>query len=274
MDIGAMRAYVRAECAREQNVFGPSFYEEHLAVVAEYGTRLAERLGADREIVETAAWLHDIAAVRDRAALPRHAALGAAMAGELLCPHGYTAAEAGRIAACIASHSTPLAIGEGTTEEVCVSNADAIAQIVRPVYWLYMVYGVRRLGYEEGRRWLLERVEGNWRGLVGNGFWVLSWIGERDSKGRQPRENPGARLQTPEVVPSIVVRHSNLRPSLIPEPPQSHADTLHPLTVGAPHPSCELPQWRQLRTQPDLCRCRGYHECPRSRVVPSQLKML
>jgi uncharacterized protein len=166
MNIGAMRAYVRAECAREQNVFGSSFYEEHLAVVAEYGTRLAERLGADREIVETAAWLHDIAAVRDRAALPRHAALGAAMAGELLCPHGYTAAEAGRIAACIASHSTPLAIGEGTAEEVCVSNADAIAQIVRPVYWLYMVYGVRRLGFEEGRRWLLERVESNWRGLV------------------------------------------------------------------------------------------------------------
>jgi uncharacterized protein len=128
--------------------------------------RLAEQFGADREIVETAAWLHDIAAVRDAAALPRHAALGAEMAGGLLCGYGYTPAEVERVAACIASHSSPVATGGGTAEEVCVSNADAIAQIVRPAYWLFVVYGVRKLSYEEGRRWLLERVEGNWRALV------------------------------------------------------------------------------------------------------------
>ncbi len=34
-------------------------------------------------------------------------------------------------------HAIPVAPDKGTKEEVCVSNADAISQIIRPAYWLY-----------------------------------------------------------------------------------------------------------------------------------------
>jgi hypothetical protein len=71
-----------------------------------------------------------------------------------------------QVAACIASHATPVQVGGGSTEDVCVSNADAMSQIVRPAYWLYFAFRVRQLGFAEGRDWLRQRVENNWATLI------------------------------------------------------------------------------------------------------------
>ncbi len=154
------------ECRSDKNAFGPAFFEQHLSVVVEYAERLGEALGADLEIVELAAWLHDIAAVQDVAALPRHPALSAEVARKVLREKGYPAERTGRVAACIASHAAPVQVGSGSTEEVCVSNADAMSQIVRPAYWLYFAFRVRRLDFAEGRDWLRQRVENNWAALI------------------------------------------------------------------------------------------------------------
>jgi len=163
MDSPEIEALVRTECNREPNVFGPSFFDEHAAVVVRYATALAERLHADREIVAAAAWLHDLAAVKDASALPRHAAEGAVLASEILKSFGWPEERAARVAACVASHSTPVAAG--TAEEICVSHADAMAQIARPLYWAWMVYGLRRSDFADGRAWLLSRYEQNWLAL-------------------------------------------------------------------------------------------------------------
>ena len=72
-----VKEYVLQECRGSRNAFGPAFFEEHLSVVVEYARKLGNTLGADLEIVELAAWLHDLAAIQDIAALPRHPALGA-----------------------------------------------------------------------------------------------------------------------------------------------------------------------------------------------------
>ena len=58
-----VREYVLDACKGSSNAFGPAFFEQHLLVVREYSGRLAQALGAEAEIVELAAWLHDIAAV-------------------------------------------------------------------------------------------------------------------------------------------------------------------------------------------------------------------
>jgi uncharacterized protein len=84
----------------------------------------------------------------------------------MLLERGYPAERTERVATCIASHSAPIQIGNGSAEEVCVSNADAMSQIVRPAYWLYFAFRVRRLGFAEGRDWLRQRVENNWAALI------------------------------------------------------------------------------------------------------------
>ncbi len=166
MSIELIQGRVRAECQRPENVFGEAFFDQHLAVVADYGRRLAEKLGADTGIVETAAYLHDLSAVRDVSTLPDHPRLSAEIARELLAELDSAPEQIERIARCILTHSTPLSIGQGSLEEVCLSNADAISQIVRPTYFLFVAYSIRKLGYREGRQWLLDRIEANWSGLI------------------------------------------------------------------------------------------------------------
>ena len=139
-----IREYVFNECNSSKNAFGRAFFEQHLSVVVEYARTLGKTLDADLEIVELAAWLHDIAAVQDVAALRRHPALSAEIARKMLLEKGYPSERTQRVAACIASHSAPVQIGGGRPEEVCVSNADAMSQVVRPAYWLYFAFRVRR----------------------------------------------------------------------------------------------------------------------------------
>ncbi|MCL5281669.1 MAG: HD domain-containing protein [Planctomycetes bacterium] len=160
------RECVLKDCKSGKNAFGPAFFEQHLSVVVAYAMTLAETLRADLEIVELAAWLHDIAAVQDVTALPKHPALSAEVARKMLWERGYPAERIERVAACIASHSAPIQTGDGPPEEVCVSNADAMSQIVRPAYWLYFAFRVRRLDFAEGRDWLRQRVENNWAALI------------------------------------------------------------------------------------------------------------
>ncbi len=133
MEIASIRDFVCSQCQQNENIFGSSFFDQHLAVVAEYAGILAKRLGADGEIVELAAYLHDLSAVRDASTLPDHANSSAALARRLLTEHGRPQDLVERVARSIAAHSHPVPIGGGSPEEVCVSNADAIAQIVRPL---------------------------------------------------------------------------------------------------------------------------------------------
>ncbi len=166
MLLEAIRGEVRDACDRPENRLTPSFYEEHLRLVADHATSLAAALGADRELVELAAWLHDISAVLDFATLPTHPDASADAAGGMLARHGCPAARVAAVAAAIRRHSQPLRVGQGTPEEVCLSNADASAQIAAPAFWLYFAYRVRNLGFTEGREWYAARLRQNWQAMI------------------------------------------------------------------------------------------------------------
>lgn len=166
MSIIPVREYVRQACQRNENIFGPSFFEEHLSVVAGCAARLAKRLEADSEVVDLAAYLHDFSAVRDPGTLPVHAEVSADLAKQLLIERGYSPNTVAGVAEAIALHSTPLQIGEASTEAVCLSNADAAGRILRPAYWLYFAFRVRNQGFDEGRRWLRTLLETQWHALI------------------------------------------------------------------------------------------------------------
>jgi uncharacterized protein len=154
-----IRECVFTDCNSSKNALGPPFLDQHLAVVVGYAKPLAGVLGADLEIVE-------FAAVRDIAALPRHPVLSEEIARRVLEQDNYPSERTDRLARCILAHSVPAQIGGGAPEEVCLSNADAMSLIVRPAYWLYFVFRVRQLGFDEGKAWLLRRVESNWAALI------------------------------------------------------------------------------------------------------------
>jgi uncharacterized protein len=161
-----IREHVLDQCKSDRNAFGPAFFEQHLLVVLEYGRKLAVVSDADAEIVELAAYLHDLAAVGDITIIPRHHLLGADLARNVLEENNYPSERIERVARCITSHSAPVQVGGGLPEEVCVSNADAMSQIARPVYWLYYVFRVRQFDFETARAWYRQRVDSNWSQLI------------------------------------------------------------------------------------------------------------
>lgn len=156
--VAAVHDLVRAECARATNRFSPSFFEDHVLPVVDLARELAPRLGARRDVVELAAYLHDLAAIRDLSCVPTHAADGARLAGELLRVRGAPAPLAEAVARCCAAHSSPVPPGQGSAEEVCLSNADLLAQLARPAYWYFYLHRVRGLGQGEALAW--------WRGRL------------------------------------------------------------------------------------------------------------
>ena len=166
MLVADIRKFVHQACQRDENVFGPSFFDQHLSVVVDCATTLAERLGADMEVVKLAAYLHDISAVFDPATMPDHPRQSAGLAIQILLEQGYPESRANDVAHVIASHSQPIPIGSASLEEVCVSNADAATRILRPAYWMYFVFGVRKFGFEEGRQWLRSLLEKQRCGLI------------------------------------------------------------------------------------------------------------
>ena len=158
--------YIREACERPGNVLGACFHTEHLCLVHRYAIGLCRELDGDTGIVGQAAWLHDIAAILDFGCQPTHAEDGAAIAGRLLREHGYPSDRAERVEDCIRRHSKPLTLGQASLEAVCLSNADAMSQIVNPAYWLGFAMKVKSLDATAARKWYLDRIAGQWASLI------------------------------------------------------------------------------------------------------------
>jgi HD superfamily phosphodiesterase len=158
--------YVKTACGNDDNRFTKQFFEEHILIVVKYGLQLAEYYQADREIIRLAGLLHDVSVLFANNKLEVHNVDSSAVATRLLDVYSYDAERIKRVSDCILKHLRPLREGEGTREEVCVSNADAMAQIVRPAYWLYFAFKIRGLSYQEGLSWYKKRITDNWNALV------------------------------------------------------------------------------------------------------------
>lgn len=156
--VTAVAAYVREECLRPSNHFGPEFFSEHLELVTRLAVVLARRLGADPLVVALAGYLHDLSAVRNFATLPDHARESATIARSLLGDRGFSPPVVDAVARCVESHSTPPQPGRGTPEEICISNADVLSHLARPFYWSFYLYRVRGLEYAQGLAWLRGRM--------------------------------------------------------------------------------------------------------------------
>ena len=153
-------------CSRGTGPFDTSFYEKHICVMAKIADTLAQTFRADREIVVLAAYLHDISAIEDYARVSRHHILGGERAEEILSSFGYPADKIAAVRQCILTHNNPLALGQGTLEEVCISNADAVSQIMAPGYWLHYAFTAKKLDYEKGLAWYLDGMASHWNDMV------------------------------------------------------------------------------------------------------------
>jgi uncharacterized protein len=119
-------AVVRAHYSESDPVHG----WDHVQRVAALADRVAVELGADRQIVQAAAWLHDVAGAlpepgsgQDRAA---HERASAERAAEILAAEGWTQARIAEVQHCIRAHRFRGTEAAATLEAKVVFDADKL----------------------------------------------------------------------------------------------------------------------------------------------------
>ena len=157
-----IRAVVERACAAESNVFGYGIWTHHITEVARHAVRLAPELGADPEIVEIAALLHDYASVKDEALYPDHHIHGPIEASELLDRLGVPPETIQAVQHAIAAHRASAAVERRTPEAECLANADALAHLENVPSLLHLAYVGRHQGIDDGAAWVRAKIERSW----------------------------------------------------------------------------------------------------------------
>ncbi len=114
---------------RTQNCQIGQTWNYHLLPVINNACMLAERYGADRDVVEIAAIFHDYADLLDFANRDNHHIMGAELAEGVLSQDGFEQDFIDRVKKCIINHRGSVVNEKLSIEEVCVADADAMSHL-------------------------------------------------------------------------------------------------------------------------------------------------
>lgn len=144
-------------CQKETNKFGIGCYY-HIAAVVKNAEILADKYGADKEVVMIAAWLHDIASITDYSLYDLHHIHGAKMAYSILKEYSYDNKKIQLVQECIKNHRGSVDSEKHSLEELCVADADAISHFDSVPSLLYLAYVQKGMGIQEGKEFVKNKL--------------------------------------------------------------------------------------------------------------------
>ena len=127
----------------------------HILAVVKNAVELAPQYGADPEVVEIAAWLHDIASVTDYALYAEH--------------HIHGAEITALVQRCILNHRGSRRMEKHSPEEICVADADAVSHFDAVPSLFYLAFVNRDLGIDEGTQFVVGKLERSYNKLSAQG---------------------------------------------------------------------------------------------------------
>jgi putative nucleotidyltransferase with HDIG domain len=160
--IDSLEKLVKDACMSAPNIFGPGIWTHHILFVVKYGKMLAARLGADQEIVEIAALLHDYANIKDPSCDKEHHIRGAIEAESILSTFNYPHEKIEKVKQCILSHRGSVVMQKNSPEELCVASADAMAHIDQVASLLHLAFRQKDLSIEDGKTWVRNKLKRSW----------------------------------------------------------------------------------------------------------------
>jgi len=164
--IEEIRKLVEEECKKDTNIFGDEIWRNHILSVVKFAKILAKKTGADQEIVEIAALLHDLASIKDEHQYAEHHIFGAQEAERILKQYHYPKEKIGKVKHCISTHRASQSVKRMTKEADCVANADAMAHFDNIPSLLYFVFVRKKMSVEEGTRWLRNKLQRSWNKMT------------------------------------------------------------------------------------------------------------
>lgn len=153
---------VENRCKGEGNKFGYGIWKHHMIPVVEFSKKLAEKTGADIEIVTIAALLHDIASVTEYKYYEDHHEWGAKFSEEILRELGCDEEKIKHVSECVYAHRSTRRKLHKSEESICVANADAMAHIDNFYSILHLAYVEKGMGIDEGKVWAVSKINRSW----------------------------------------------------------------------------------------------------------------
>ena len=134
-------------------------WEYHLLPVVKNAVKFAKERGADIEVVEVAALFHDYGSLVDGCVhYERHHIVGGEMAKPILEKFGYGAEFIERVRKCIFAHRASVPVAKQSVEEICISDADAVAHIEN-AFEIIMWRGQHGDSVEEGNAFVKRKMQ-------------------------------------------------------------------------------------------------------------------
>ena len=162
--IEEIRNHVKEECEKENNIFTMAAYDTHFVPMVEYAKLLAKKRNADLEVVEIAAWLHDIGGIRGD--YKNHHLSGAEYAEKYLQKFNLSNDKIRKIKHCIIAHRGSKEIPRESVEAECICDADAMSHIENISDLFNLALNIRKLSVEDSKEFVRSKVERSWNKMT------------------------------------------------------------------------------------------------------------
>ncbi|MBR9691836.1 HD domain-containing protein [Candidatus Woesearchaeota archaeon] len=162
--IDEIRQHVLEQCQKDTNRY-PGAFDEHFVLMVERAKQLAEKLNADKEIVEIAAWLHDIGSIVYGTS-ENHHVTSSEYTEKLLKEKGYASDKIEKIKHCIIAHRGSQDVPRESVEAECVASADAMSHFdnIPSLFKLGLVIKGKNL--DEAQEFVKGKLENSWNKLI------------------------------------------------------------------------------------------------------------
>jgi uncharacterized protein len=165
--VDSIKAELLKRCESYKEKHGYDFWNDHIKYVVKNSIELAKKYGADVEIVELGALLHDIAMPSELGPREEHNVYGVQIADELLTQLNYPEDRKERVKECVLRHRGSKDLPRNTIEEECVADADVLAHFdcIPSVFHLAFGKNELDLSIEEGTEFVKKKLERDYNKL-------------------------------------------------------------------------------------------------------------
>ena len=166
-----VRKFVEEECKKPSSKYDYEAYTNHFVPTHKYTKILAKRLKADIEIIELAAWLHDIGSIiygREN-----HHITGAQIAEEKLREFGYPKEKIEKVKKCILNHRGSIDNKRESTEEQIIADADAMNDFEHIEGLFRAALVNENLSQEQARKSIKQKLINSWNKLSDSGKRII-----------------------------------------------------------------------------------------------------
>ena len=132
----------------------------HINPVVKIAKKMAKDLDADIQIVEIAAYMHDITKMTGER--KDHHITGAIYTRDFLKNYNIEEYKVNKIMDCIKKHRGNSEFSRNTLEEKIIATADAVAHIEHPLTLFYAWYGRRNCSIDDGADGILSKLNRSW----------------------------------------------------------------------------------------------------------------